>query len=171
MSREKHASLSGPPIRNSSGVVVKRDHKFFKTAGPAFTVAQPSAKFEFVDNTNPKKDIVVRRKAREWVHRDKDGKKCKEGPEDQNYPIKGQIIIHQEMCDLAQQSGHGILDVSTDRFDPFGVLPVPGTRKVDHIIEYCKLLSSAWRVCTPVVRGRAVELVGVMVVIAIRRVL
>jgi hypothetical protein len=43
------------------------------------------------------------------------------------------------------------IDPSAHRFDPFDVLPVPGTRQLDTLFKLCKLILSSNRVFLPII--------------------
>lgn len=126
----------------------KKGRKFFHKVQPTFSVASsaPQTQLCFLDNSDPKKDAIVRKKAREWVwknkHKDTDASKRKDGTrkaaksEGDRRSEHGQMVMFRG---VDRRKVSPLNDISMGSVDPFGTLPAVG-RKIDHIIEYCKFV-------------------------------
>lgn len=128
----------------SSGKKVP-SRRFFHNVQPSFAVSQPNAQqLKFLNNDDPEKNVVVRKNAREWVHRNKQQvldirTKRPEG--------KGQSRNEVDKILEPRRKNKGswrmvlvsdpLMDIAASKPDPFDVFPAVG-RKIDHIIEYCK---------------------------------
>lgn len=141
-------------INNSTGQTPagqKKDgkgRKFFQHMQPTFSIGVPTTTFtklEFLDNFDPAKDTVVRKKAREWVNKNREisnlsgsspsksrSKSVALTAEDDR---KKQIVRRKSVVLAAEGSPQS---VGASAVDPFGILPNIG-RDFDHIIKYCKV--------------------------------
>ncbi|KAF2030170.1 hypothetical protein EK21DRAFT_66221 [Setomelanomma holmii] len=125
----------------------QKGRKFFQQLQPTFAIDLPSTTItlEFLDQNDPAKDTIVRKKAREWVNRNRSNG-VQSGLE-QSRPkanVKALKVKDEEVVDTRVQIWQDskvveILDplqgVGKGTFDPFNLLPHIG-RKYDHIIEY-----------------------------------
>ncbi|KAH7095801.1 hypothetical protein FB567DRAFT_40404 [Paraphoma chrysanthemicola] len=124
-----------------------KGRKFFQQLQPTFALDLPSTsvKLQFLDENDPAKDTIVRKKAREWVNRNrnmnvpnrpkqsrsKETVKASDVEEETETNMQLQrrwSNSSAERLDPLQGIGKGISD-------PFNVLPDVG-RKYDHIIDY-----------------------------------
>lgn len=105
-----------------------RGRSNFWMVGHVFSMSRNTAQFEFVDDFNPKKDTIVRRKAREWVFRNRELTKCRNSHRELN---------NEQEWELEKANKTAVLspNPSPERIDSFDVLPNVGM-KVDHIIEF-----------------------------------
>lgn len=118
---------------------------------PTFAIDAPitSVKLQFLDQNDPQRDKIVRKKAREWVNRNRDianqssrqrgvprGKSTFQDPDD--------VEENEMQVQRFGKDNEIVVFNSTRQFDPFNILPDVG-RKYSHIVEFCKsetLLSS-----------------------------
>ncbi|KAF1923952.1 uncharacterized protein M421DRAFT_302188 [Didymella exigua CBS 183.55] len=121
--------------------------KFFQQMQPTFSIDVPTTTFtrlEFLDNFDPAKDIVVRKKAREWVNKNREvsnlaGKATSKSrlknaalkldEEDQSKQLVRRKSAPQTLVIACPKA------VGASSVDPFGILPNIG-RDFDHIIKY-----------------------------------
>lgn len=91
---------------------------------------------------------MVRKKAREWVHRNKEKglaatkkprEKKREDVEADFHAKKGMEVKRWLQ---AKEMADPLTDVAAGRPDPFDMFPAVG-RRVDHIIEYCEFPPTA----------------------------
>ncbi|KAI8936315.1 hypothetical protein NX059_006731 [Plenodomus lindquistii] len=128
-----------------------KGRKFFQQIQPTFAVDVPqtkAVKLEFLDHSDPAKDLVVRKKAREWVNKNKAlSKQSGSGSKSQSRPGKKATSAESKHNNVVDVSGDGntevmqmppgevVLPANISSFDPFGMLPQIG-RKYDHIIQF-----------------------------------
>jgi hypothetical protein len=128
-----------------------KERSFFQQMQPTFAVEVPKrvTRLEFLDERDPRKDTIVRKKAREWVNQNKVNAK-KSRPKQQQTRV-------DEARDIQPAEFHGTgsygwtfhemvttcvpLAAVGHTFDPFNSLPNVGT-KYDHILDYCESVSS-----------------------------
>ncbi|KAF1956266.1 hypothetical protein CC80DRAFT_72686 [Byssothecium circinans] len=113
--------------------------KFFNSVEPTFSIAQPKTQqLQFLDNSDPGKNAVVRKKAREWVHRNKQQElavKTKRAVAKKKYDGEVEFELRQERMPQLDVLCDPLMNVAAGRPDPFETFPKVG-RNVDHIIEY-----------------------------------
>ncbi|KAF2018983.1 hypothetical protein BU24DRAFT_405705 [Aaosphaeria arxii CBS 175.79] len=107
------------------------DRRYFEQVQPIFAVSSSATKLEFVDNSDPRKDLVVRKKAREWVHRNRETTRRNKGAQNAKTQEAGAVTA----WDIILSRRASLKDPSSGRIDPFDMLPNVG-RKVDHILEF-----------------------------------
>ena len=106
--------------------------KYFHGIGPTFSIAPPTAKLQlqFLDDADPVKKTIVRKKARAWVKQNKERESAREekswNPRERSDEVTTWTMVLTPLS-----------NPSAGRVDPFNMLPSVG-RKVDHIIKYCK---------------------------------
>lgn len=126
-----------------------KGRKFFQQMQPTFSIDVPTTTFtklEFLDNFDPAKDTVVRKKAREWVNKNREitnlsgqaipksrSKNSASKAEDED---KKKQLIRQKSTTPAV-TFNPTKTVGASSVDPFGILPDIG-RNFDHIIKYCR---------------------------------
>jgi hypothetical protein len=120
----------------------------FKQMKPTFAVdlATTTGKLEFLDPNDTARNTIVRKKAREWVNKNKSISKQDKSHQSQS-KVKVSALKLKDKDDKKQSKrnqGHqtkGMLDrpggVGNSSFDPFGIFPDVG-RKTGHIIECCE---------------------------------
>lgn len=108
----------------------QKGRQFFQKVQPTFSVSPGITQLEFVDNSDPRKDVVVRKKAREWVFRNREVTRGKKGSTTKKDDAKGNPQKKKGVGTIIS-----LCDPSSGRVDPFDALPNVG-RKVDHIIEF-----------------------------------
>lgn len=129
-----------------------KGRKFFQQMQPTFSIDVPTTTFtklEFLDNFDPAKDTVVRKKAREWVNKNREisnlsgqatskpkSKLKNAAPQLEEEDQKKQLARRKSSTPMTIPSPEAI---SASAVDPFGLLPNIG-RDFDHIIKYCKVL-------------------------------
>jgi hypothetical protein len=125
-----------------------KERSFFQHMQPTFAIEIPKkvTRLEFLDESNPAKSTIVRKKAREWVNQNKTNlmkirhkqqqRKGKDAARDvQSIEFHDSLSYgwtHHEMlttCVPLAAIGHV--------FDPFNSLPDVGT-EYDHILDYCE---------------------------------
>ncbi|KAJ4986935.1 hypothetical protein SVAN01_07613 [Stagonosporopsis vannaccii] len=125
-----------------------KGRKFFQQMQPTFSIDVPTTTFtklEFLDNFDPAKDTVVRKKAREWVNKNRElsnlsgqgSLKSKSKTKNialglQEEERKQQVARRKNTTQTTIPSPEAI---SAGSVDPFGLLPSIG-RDFDHIIKY-----------------------------------
>lgn len=127
-----------------------KGRKFFQQMQPTFAIKLPTmsatTQLEFLDHSDPSKDMVVRKKAREWVNKNKEISK-----QNRNKlslpPAKSTVWAvkvegeTQKEIQKRRNSEQAVVVlcplqiVGTDTLDPFSFLPNIG-RPYDHIIQY-----------------------------------
>lgn len=128
-----------------------KGRKFFQQMQPTFSIDVPTTnvtKLEFLDNFDPAKDTVVRKKAREWVNKNREvpnlggqassklrSKKTalKADDEDQKKQLAKRRVAAPAVIVCSPRA------VGASAVDPFGLLPNIG-RDFDHIIKYCAFI-------------------------------
>lgn len=128
-----------------------KGRKFFQQMQPTFSIDVPTTTFtklEFLDNFDPAKDTVVRKKAREWVNKNREISNLsgQASSKSRSRTKKSAFGVQEEdeKKQLARRRTtlHAIIPspkaVSASSVDPFGLLPNIG-RDFDHIIKYCKV--------------------------------
>ncbi|KAH6614992.1 hypothetical protein C7974DRAFT_57103 [Boeremia exigua] len=123
-----------------------KGRKFFQQMQPTFSIDVPTTTYtqlEFLDNFDPAKDTVVRKKAREWVNKNREISNLsgqatsKSRPKSRAMKSQGedqekQLTQRKSTTPLVKFSPKA---VSASSVDPFGLLPNIG-RNFDHIIKY-----------------------------------
>ncbi|KAF2833206.1 hypothetical protein CC86DRAFT_365161 [Ophiobolus disseminans] len=119
---------------------------------PTFTVELPATtnNLQFIDVNDPAKSTIVRRKAREWVNKNKDAtnrtrqKKLRSASED----VTGKGREKEwsgEVIQLPRKHSRDAIVIPLNgglrQFDPFNIFPDVG-RKYDHIVEFCRFTPS-----------------------------
>lgn len=127
-----------------------KGRKFFQQMQPTFSIDLPqtvTTKLEFLDHSDPAKDVVVRKKAREWVNKNKESLKQSHGSQARRKARRSiqdsvspeQKETQQQLMSMKYEESVAGLNLarttSIDSFDPFGLLPDIG-RKYDHIIQF-----------------------------------
>lgn len=124
-----------------------KGRKFFQQLQPTFSIDVPQAtttKLEFLDHSDPAKDIVVRKKAREWVNKNK--AISKQSGDSRSLVKPKKVVRKVEDTKREQKQGKAkqyepmklniaLPAFNINTFDPFNVLPDVG-RKYDHIIQF-----------------------------------
>ena len=126
-----------------------KGRKFFQQMQPTFSIDVPTTNFtklEFLDNFDPAKDTVVRKKAREWVNKNREisnlggqassksrSKKAALKTDDEDQ--RKQLLKRKVAVSAVIIGSPRAVDASA--VDPFGILPNIG-RDFDHIIKYCE---------------------------------
>ncbi|KAF2739966.1 hypothetical protein EJ04DRAFT_572689 [Polyplosphaeria fusca] len=126
----------------------RKNRKYFTQVQPSFFVQQPVVQLEFLDNSDPTKGRVVRKKAREWVALNKkkastSGGRKREAPKRKDHAVqRTDSVVATRQGQSLSPTGRRVVtplgplrDISGQKFDPFDVLPNVG-RKIDHIVEY-----------------------------------
>lgn len=127
-----------------------KGRKFFQQMQPTFSIDVPTTTFtklEFLDNFDPAKDTVVRKKAREWVNKNREitnlGGQATPKKRSKNSALQVQeedrrnkIVRRKSTTPALAFNLPKAVDASS--VDPFGILPNIG-RDFDHIIKYCKI--------------------------------
>ncbi|KAF1996873.1 hypothetical protein P154DRAFT_305058 [Amniculicola lignicola CBS 123094] len=114
----------------------KKVRSFFQQVQPTFSISQPTPTLEFIDHSNPNRNLIVRKNAREWVNRKKGiPTQERQGSNDRSKsntpsPESTQLTRRRTISPALN-----VFDVGTGRMDPFETLPDVG-RKIDHILEY-----------------------------------
>jgi hypothetical protein len=122
--------------------------RFFQQMQPTFSIEMPIAttKLEFLDENDPEKNTIVRKKAREWVNKNKKSTslECRSRQQTKcnkmtakNADVgtdKRQILERKSISHPAEKFSP-LQIVGGSSMDPFSILPNVG-RRVDHIIEH-----------------------------------
>jgi hypothetical protein len=138
-----------PDITQESKAHREKGREFFQQLQPTFAIDLPSTaiKLQFLDEKDPGKDTIVRKKAREWVNRNRsissqsrqNQKKSKANVKAPDIEDEADDGMQLQRCKDSQRAV--VLDplqgVGKGNFDPFNLLPDIG-RRYDHIIEYCE---------------------------------
>lgn len=127
-----------------------KGRKFFQQMQPTFSIDVPTTTFtklEFLDNFDPGKDTVVRKKAREWVNKNREfsnlGGQTKSKSRPKKSTSKSDKGDENKQLTRRESSTQAMVITSPNTIgassvDPFGILPNIG-RDFDHIIKYCEL--------------------------------
>jgi hypothetical protein len=124
------------------------ERRFFQQMQPTFAVTLPrrTTRIEFLDESNPAKDTIIRRKAREWVNQNRDPTR-KGRRKQRRAETEGLEAIPAEEQDTQPQtpkSNDTILTISprqtvgSCQYDPFCSLPIVDA-KYEHLLDYCEL--------------------------------
>jgi hypothetical protein len=128
-----------------------RGRKFFQHLQPSFTVELPKrpTKIEFLDDNDPEKATIVRKKAREWVNQNRDkSKKARQKQQRSEATVKvdpeqsdeGQVVQVERMkSNKLVVTPSPLRTAGPCKIDPFSSLPDLGA-KYNHILEYCELI-------------------------------
>ncbi|KZM24449.1 uncharacterized protein EKO05_0001519 [Ascochyta rabiei] len=124
-----------------------KGRKFFQQMQPTFSVHVPTTnttKLEFLDNFDPAKDTVVRKKAREWVNKNREitNLSGQATPKSKPKNAAWKTEDEEKRTQLARRRTAAPVittslpkTVAASSVDAFGVLPHIG-RDFDHIIKY-----------------------------------
>ncbi|KAF2637071.1 hypothetical protein P280DRAFT_138060 [Massarina eburnea CBS 473.64] len=140
----KPSSSSSSSFTSTSTTKKPPNRKFFHNVEPIFSIAQPKTQqLQFLDNSDPGKSAVVRKKAREWVHWNKQHELAvktkktekKSHCDEVEFEIKGGG--KGSVLQILKSEGvpNPWMNVAAGRADPFDAFPQVG-RNIDHIIEY-----------------------------------
>ncbi|KAJ4367379.1 hypothetical protein N0V83_006961 [Neocucurbitaria cava] len=123
-----------------------RGRQFFQQLQPTFSIELPkesATRLEFLDHSDPSKDTVVRKKAREWVNKNKANSKKSRDVQVFSEAKRTAGVINE--ADETQRQLYMKRskwpEISSNPFqaignlDPFNLLPEVG-RKYDHIIQF-----------------------------------
>ena len=125
------------------------ERKFFQQMQPTFAVSLPrrNTKIEFLDESNPAKDTIIRKKAREWVNQNRDRsrkelkKRRRADPEvkdqEAESPQDRLMRLQRESSDDPLLVLSPRQTIGTRQYDPFGSLPEI-TLKHEHLLDYCE---------------------------------
>ncbi|OAK98909.1 hypothetical protein IQ06DRAFT_224788 [Phaeosphaeriaceae sp. SRC1lsM3a] len=123
------------------------ERKFFQQMQPTFAVSLPrrNTKIEFLDESNPAKDTIIRKKAREWVNQNRDRsrkelkKRRRAEPEVKDQDVES---AQDRLMRLQRESSDDPLlmlsprhTIGTRQYDPFDSLPEI-TMKHEHLLDY-----------------------------------
>jgi hypothetical protein len=138
-----------------------KGRKFFQHIQPSFAVKLPSppTKIEFLDENDPEKATIVRKKAREWVNQNRDkGKKIRQKQQKSSTTDQDEEYRLSRVKDLKAKKEKSqelaitpsLLRVAGSRKnDPFDSLPDMGI-KYEHMMEYCKFTSLSCHQILPI---------------------
>ncbi|KAH7080365.1 hypothetical protein BKA63DRAFT_242390 [Paraphoma chrysanthemicola] len=124
-----------------------KGRKFFQQLQPTFAIDLPSTsvKLQFLDENDPAKDTIVRKKAREWVNRNRNmnvpnrpkQSRSKESVKasDVEEETENNMQLQRRRSNSSMERLDPLQGVGKGISDPFNVLPDVG-RKYDHIIDY-----------------------------------
>jgi hypothetical protein len=130
---------------SQGGLKKDKGRKFFHQIEPTFAVRVPNSAYtelQFLDNFDPGKDTIIRKKAREWVNRNKERAALGAKPNLKPKTSTGKAGSEEQEKQLAKRKAISKAlvvsprSVSANSIDPFGLLPDVG-RNIDHIIRYC----------------------------------
>lgn len=137
-----------------------KGRKFFQQMQPTFSIDVPTTNFtklEFLDNFDPTKDTVVRKKAREWVNKNREISNLggqtysKSNSKSRSKKVALKADDEDRKKQLAKRKVAAPADiisspkaVGASAVDPFGILPNIG-RDFDHIIKYCEFIQNQRR--------------------------
>lgn len=128
-----------------------KGRRFFQQMPPTFSIDVPTqtfTKLEFLDNFDPAKDIVVRKKAREWVNKNRENTNLSgqaiPKSKAKNAALKADEEDQKKQLTQRKNTTPAVVftppkAVGANSVDPFGILPNIG-RDFDHIIKYCKAI-------------------------------
>ena len=125
-----------------------KGRKFFQQMQPTFSIDVPTTAFtklEFLDNFDPAKDTVVRKKAREWVNKNREitnlSGQALPKSKAKNAALKAYEEEQKKQLARRKSTTPAVVltpkAVGASSVDPFGILPNIG-RDFAHIIKYCK---------------------------------
>jgi hypothetical protein len=126
-----------------------KGRKFFQHMQPTFAIELPttSTKLEFLDENDPAKRTIVRKKAREWVNKNKDmTNKCRQRQKQSSGKGKAREADYAGSSDVQLQRRKSNKPITMlgafkaeglRQFDPFNILPDIG-RKYSHVVEFCE---------------------------------
>jgi hypothetical protein len=146
MMRTNTAQERMPP--NSKG------RKFFQQMQPTFAVDVPrtTTRLQFLDENDPAKDTVIRKKAREWVNMNRKMKKQHRGKQRlfEEKETTEELGMVQDCTNQLQRRsssdelslGSPTTTVGSQQFDPFHILPDIG-RDYKSIIDFCEFTRSS----------------------------
>ncbi|QRD00201.1 hypothetical protein JI435_070940 [Parastagonospora nodorum SN15] len=140
------ASGSAESTDNGGEARNEKERRFFEHVQPTFAVELPTTtRLEFLDERNPAKRIIVRKKAREWVNQNKSGGKKSRSRRRPAKKEETETDVGSTECQNAQVQRHGsddavkvpspLQDIGVRQFDPFTVLPDVGSQ-YDHLLDY-----------------------------------
>ncbi|KAF2631959.1 hypothetical protein BU25DRAFT_136553 [Macroventuria anomochaeta] len=123
-----------------------KGRKFFQQMQPTFSIDVPTTTFtklEFLDNFDPAKDTVVRKKAREWVNKNRGisnlGGQATSKSKSKNAALKAEEEDQKKHLARCKSTIPTVIlsprAVGASSVDPFGILPNIG-RDFDHVIKY-----------------------------------
>ncbi|KAF2131418.1 hypothetical protein P153DRAFT_365006 [Dothidotthia symphoricarpi CBS 119687] len=120
-----------------------KSRKYFQQAQPTFSLELPThtPKLEFLDNFDPDKDLVVRKKAREWVNKNKGlrTQPWRARPEPKKIKTKDGNEQQKQLAKRKNNETTRVHDplkiIGVSQKDPFNMLPDIG-RNYDHIIDF-----------------------------------
>ena len=138
----------------------RKDRKFFQQVQPSFIIESPTSvtSVQFIDSSDPNKNVSVRKKAREWVSRSKEaagicrfvssrlkqqgsGSSVENGNSKEREKGRDGLLEDLDIvvrAILGKVSPYQPMGISAS--DPFSIFPTVG-RKYDHILQYCKSFS------------------------------
>jgi hypothetical protein len=126
----------------------EKRHPSFHQVQPTFVVEPPipTNTLVFLSENDPAKDKIVRKKAREWVNRNKERSKGKKkNQQDTSAKLEVQDLgsvgghnaqLQKRKTDETIFTGATLRAMVGSQCDPFNILPKVG-RSYDHLIEYC----------------------------------
>ncbi|KAJ8113753.1 hypothetical protein OPT61_g4187 [Boeremia exigua] len=123
-----------------------KGRKFFQQMQPTFSIDVPTTTFtklEFLDNFDPAKDTVVRKKAREWVNKNREisniSGQATSKSRSKNAASRAEEEYQKKQVARLKSTTPIVIPcpkpVAAGSVDPFGLLPNIG-RNFDHIIKY-----------------------------------
>lgn len=131
------------PLNTKEGSRDTKGRGFFQQMQPTFSVAPSQSNvisLEFLDHSDPHKDTVVRKKAREWVNKTKE--QSKHGRESQapsvRRPRKKDVkknLEDEQQIVMKRAFSSAPKSVGTPYMDPFGVFPQVD-RNIAHILKF-----------------------------------
>lgn len=124
--------------------------KFFDGVAPTFSLVSPprNLTFEFLNHSDPDRATVVRRKAREWVNKNKEDEQKRGCQSRRKTRKQNSIQINRVHTAAERAQGSTPRKINELRtFDAFSI--IPGVQKDRyHILQYCECCSSSpslWR--------------------------
>lgn len=142
-----HFGLETGPISIQERIPLRsKGRKFFQQMQPTFAVDLPrtTTRLQFLDENDPAKDTVVRKKAREWVNMNRKLNRSKQktsddrkSPEQSNEFRSSTNQLQRRRISDAAGMGSPTTTVGSHHLDPFNILPDIG-RDYKNIIEFCE---------------------------------
>jgi hypothetical protein len=135
-------------MTHTRGAQKEKHRPGFHQVQPTFAVEPliPTTTLVFLNENDPAKDKIVRKKAREWVNKNKErNKHIKKKQQDAsaNFQVQdvGSIGDHNAQLQKRKHNESSVIGsvlraMGGSQFDPFNILPHVG-RKYDHIVEFC----------------------------------
>jgi hypothetical protein len=129
-----------------------KGRKFFQHMQPSFAIElpKPPTMVEFLDENDPEKATIVRKKAREWVNQNRDkSKKTRQKQQQPRITVQDERERPSRVKDLKTEREKSqelmmtpslLRVVGSRKNDPFDSLPDMGI-KYEHMMEYCKFTS------------------------------